>query len=262
MMEVFIESVGIIAPGLEGWPQAQAIFSGKTPYVWRDLPTIAPAILPATERRRCIASARLALSSASEALATESADATRPVACVFASSDGDGQIIHQIADGLAQDEPEVSPIRFSNSVHNAASGYWSIAAGLRQASTTICAYDDSFSAALLEAAVQTVDEQQDVLMTAFDMRFPEPFASLRPTALDCSISLLLTHQRSAKTIASLQLALVAPCAATALPTDMPASFLSNPAAHGLPLLVALAEPAAQTIHLDYLNRSLAVTVHA
>jgi hypothetical protein len=260
MIEVFIESVGVITPGMVGWVEAQPILSGSTPYVWRELPTIAPAILPATERRRCIASARLALSSACEALATHTTETTRPVACVFASSDGDGQIIHQIADSLAQEEPDVSPIRFANSVHNAASGYWSIAAGLTQASTTICAFDDTFSAALLEAAVQTIDEQQDVLMTAYDMRFPEPFAALRPTALDCAISLLLTNQRTDKTMAKLQITLVEHCAATALPADLPSSFLSNPAAHGLPLLAALATPATQTIHLDYLNRSLMVTI--
>lgn len=260
MIELFVESIGVLAPGMIGWAEAQPILNGKTPYAWRDLPTIAPAILPATERRRCIASARLALTTASEAFGTNTEETPRQIACVFASSDGDGQIIHQIADGLAQDEPDVSPIRFANSVHNAAAGYWSIAAGLRQASTTICAFDDTFAAALLETAVQIADENRDVLLTAFDMRFPEPFSTLRPTALDCSISLLLTRQRSERSLAQLHISLVERRDATPLPAGLPSAFLANPAARGIPLLVALAVPAPQTVFLDYLDRTLMIAV--
>lgn len=260
MIEVFVERIGIIAPGLMGWAEAQPILSGNAPYVWHDLPVTTPAILPAAEKRRCIASARLALSVACEVFGTNVDDTPRAIACVFASSDGDGQVVHQIAEGLAQAEPDVSPIRFANSVHNAVAGYWSIAARLTQASTSICAYDDTFPAALLEASVQTVDEKLDVLMTAYDMRFPEPLAELRPTALDCGIALLLTKQRSDQSIAQLQIDLIDRRDATPLPAGLPASFLTNPAAHGIPLLAALGVPMAQTVFLNYLDRTLTITV--
>jgi hypothetical protein len=260
MMEVFVDSVGLIAPGLVGWPAARPILRGDAPYVWQDLPVVAPVILPATERRRCIASARLALTTAYEAFSAVSSPEPRPLACVFASSDGDGQVIRQIADGLAQDEPDVSPTRFSNSVHNAAAGYWSIAAGLKQASTTICAFDETFAAALLDASTQALDEQTDVLMTAFDICFPEPFSQLRPTAVDCAVSLILTAQRSTQSIARLHIALTDRCPASPMPADLPQSFYSNPAARALPLLAALAIPSGQTICLDYLDQTLTVTL--
>ena len=42
----------------------------------------------------------------------------------------------------------VSPTRFTNSVHNAAAGYWHIATASRAPSTSLCGYDASFGAGL------------------------------------------------------------------------------------------------------------------
>jgi hypothetical protein len=264
-MEVFVDSIGLIAPGLAGWPQARRILSGNTPYVKQEIPILAPAILPPAERRRCIASARLALTAAVEALPAGGVERARPLACVFASSDGDGQTIRQITDSLAQEIPDVSPTRFANSVHNAAAGYWSIAQGLKQASTCLCAFDDSFAAGLLEAGVQVADEEVDALLTAFDMRFPSPFFELRPTAIDCAVALLLTAQPSANSIARLQISVIERHPANAMPAGLPEDFTRNPAARALPLLAALATLKAterQTVYLDYLDQSLALRVTA
>jgi hypothetical protein len=261
-MEVFVESVGIVAPGLLGWPVTRRILNGDAPYIWQELPVLEPAILPPIERRRSIVSARLGLTAAYEALSAVHGGQQRPLASVFASSDGDGRTIHQIAESLAEDFPEVSPTRFSNSVHNAVVGYWSIAARLTQPSTSICACDETFAAALLEAAGQAVDEQLDVLMTAFDMRFPPPFSELRATAIDCAVTLLLTPRRSGRSIARLRISLAEKHLASPMPPALPKSFTTNPAARALPLLAALAAPNAQAVYLDYLDQSLAVTVAA
>jgi hypothetical protein len=261
MMNLYIDGIGCVAPGLIGWPQASAVFKGSQPYTWQELPALAPAILPPTERRRCIASARLALCAASEARDAAGPATSRAPACVFASSDGDGQILQQITDSLAQEIPEVSPTRFSNSVHNAAAGYWSIAAGLKQASTCLCAFDHSFAAGMLEAAAQAVDEETDVLLTAFDIRFPAPFSELRPTAIDCAVALWLAPRKSERSLARLQIALTGKQPASAMPAGLPDVFSSNPAARALPLLAALARPeSGKTISLDYLDQSLALTV--
>ena len=54
-------------------------------------------------------------------------------------------------------ERELSPTRFHNSVHNAPAGYWSIATQSREPSTSLCRDDESFQAALLEAAAASRD---------------------------------------------------------------------------------------------------------
>ncbi len=82
---------------------------------------------------------------------------------VFASSDGDGDIVHRLCTALATPAAAVSPTDFHNSVHNAATGYWSIGAHSQAPSTAICAYDGSFSAGLLEAACQIAVEARPVL---------------------------------------------------------------------------------------------------
>ena len=66
------------------------------------------------------------------------------------SSDGDGEIVHRLCTALASPAAEVSPTDFHNSVHNAATGYWSIGAHSSAPSTALCAYDGSFAAGLLE----------------------------------------------------------------------------------------------------------------
>lgn len=261
MIRVFIESVGIVAPGLIGWTEACQILNGQQSYEDRGLAAVVPTILPPTERRRSIVSARLALTAAYEAMNAVNPvhqSQSRALASVFASSDGDGQIIYQITDGLAQEVPEISPTRFSNSVHNAAAGYWSIATGLTQASTCLCAFNDTFSAGLLEAIAQVADEGTDVLMTAFDMRFPSPFSDLRNNAIDCAVTLCLSAQRSPHSMASLELEVTRKCAPSKMPACLPQNFSNNPAARGLPLLAALAQSTEQTVYLDYLDQSLAI----
>jgi beta-ketoacyl synthase-like protein len=262
MITLYIESIGLMAPGLIGWAQAKATLRGEANFVWQDVPAVAPTILPAAERRRCIATARLALNTAHEAMQASRNLPDRQLACVFSSSDGDSQVITQIMEGLTQEIPEVSPTRFANSVHNATAGYWSIATGMKLGSTCLSAFNESFAAGLLEAAAQVADEGIDGLYTASDVRFQEPFYTLRPIELDCASTLLMTRERSDHSVANIRISLVERSAASAQPEWLPPSFASNPAARALPLLVALAAPAGQTIHLDYLGQTLAVEVSA
>ena len=81
---------------------------------------------------------------------------------------------------LATDGREVSPTRFHNSVHNAPSGYWAVATGSREPSTSLCAYDASFAAGLLEAAAQATVDDRPVTLVAYDLPYPEPLQRARP----------------------------------------------------------------------------------
>ena len=91
------------------------------------------------------------------------------MAMVFAASGGDGETVHEILSVLATAQREVSPTRFHNSVHNAPSGYWAVATGSRAPSTSLCAFDDSFAAGMLEAAVQATVQDCPITLIAYDV---------------------------------------------------------------------------------------------
>src|SRR5262249_40574264 len=147
----FVEGIGILGPGLSGWQASRAALAGEAPYAPGAVELPAPTVLPAAERRRAVATVKLALAVGSGAPAGSDRAASEG-ATVFTSSGGDGRTIHDILTVLATTQREVSPTRFHNSVHNAPSGYWTIATRGREPSTCLCAHDASFTAGLIEAA--------------------------------------------------------------------------------------------------------------
>jgi hypothetical protein len=185
--------VGLIAPGLPSWSAALPVLRGEAPYV----PTAAvippPQRLPDAERRRAGAAVKLALSVADAACHDARRDAAT-LATVFASSSGDGANCHALCETLAHPPgPDrwVSPTRFTNSVHNAAAGYWHIAVGSHAASTSVCAYDDSFGAGLLAALSQLLTTAEPVLLVASETPHPEPLYATRPLAGAMGVGLVL-----------------------------------------------------------------------
>lgn len=137
----------------------------------------APLCLSANERRRAPASVRLALRAAELACARAGVDPARTPS-VFASEHGDLAIVDAMCRTLAGDPALLSPLRFHHSVHNAASGYWSIATGCRAPGTALAAGAHSFAAALLEAASQALADGQPVLMVHVDTAPVGPLCSV------------------------------------------------------------------------------------
>lgn len=259
MIAVFVESVGVLAPGLAGWAETREVLAGRAPYAPAAMPQPLPGILPPTERRRSSETARLAVAVAEEAMRGGGLSA-EDVATVFASSDGDGQITHEICQALASPERDVSPTRFHNSVYNAPAGYWTIATGSRWGSTSLCAYDVSFAAGLLEAASQVAVEGQPVVFMAYDLPMPPPLQALRPVAGGFAAALLLTPGPTSRSLMRWTIALEDGSAAAGQsgPGEQPdvvfQTFCDNPAARGLPLLRALALPeAGHVVRLEYLD---------
>ena len=259
-MQVCIQSVGLVGPGLDGWACARSIFAGQDPYRLKPTPQLIPDILASTERRRSSDVARLAIAAAQEALRS-SGLAGDQVATVFASSDGDGRITDQICAALARFEREISPTSFHNSVHNAPAGYWSIATGSQLASTNVCAYDLSFAAGLLEAAAQTIVEHQPVMLIASDLPFPVPLHVFRPVEHSFAAAILMTPSAAKTSLMRWDIGFEPSRPATSYPEELPRSLYSNPAARCLPLLATLARGKTETVSLDYLDddRSLVIS---
>ena len=134
---VYVNGVSVIGPGLTDTLVTQAVLRGERQWQYEELHALKPAMLPANERRRTTTLIKLALQAMQDLL--REYDNLNTVASVFASSDGDLGIVDKLCRALASDDKIVSPTVFHNSVHNAPAGYWSIAASLRGASTSLSA---------------------------------------------------------------------------------------------------------------------------
>ena len=250
-MRVFVEGIGLVGPGLDGWAAARTALAGTAPYEASPIRLPPIGLLPPAERRRAGTTVRLAIAAGIEALAQAGQDPA-DMAMVFAASGGDGETIHETLAVLATSQREVSPTRFHNSVHNAPSGYWAVATGSHAPSTSLSAFDGSFSAGLLEATAQAMVEDRPVTLIAYDVPYPEPLNAVRPIGSMFAIALVLTPHRTGQAIAALTVAMadaVLPVTFMADPR-LEALRLGNPAARGLPLLAAIARAEPSMIHLD------------
>jgi hypothetical protein len=248
----YVSGIGMLGPGIDGWRDGVEILTGRKGYV--SAPTVlpTPAMLPAAERRRTGRVVKLALAVALEA--TQQAGASpKQLASVFSSSGADGHICHEICQALALPAREVSPTRFSNSVHNAAAGYWSIATGSMSESNVICAFDASFCAGLLEAMAQSSVEQRDMLLVAYDTEYPPPLHAKRPIPDGFGIAMVLTPAATEKSLAKLELELTDIAFETLAEPALEALRGSIPAARALPMMRLLAARQAGRAIIEYLR---------
>lgn len=260
-MNLYVEAVGLAAPGLNGWRAAVPVLAGAQPYVAQELPPYAPALLPPNERRRATHVVRLAFRASEDALSGTTL-AGADLATVFASSDGDTDVMHRINHALAQPARTVSPTDFHNSVHNAAPGYWSIAVGSKLPSTSLAAHDATFAAGLTEGAALTLGDELDTLLTVCDMRMPVPLFEKRPIPEPFGVALVLTARRSERSLAALQLAETREPETTMSDGGLETLRLANPSARALPLLRLLARREGGVVHLPGSGATLSVTVSA
>jgi hypothetical protein len=244
--------VGLLGPGLPGWAAAAEVLSGRAPYEART--TVIPPLecLPPAERRRTGKVVRLALGVGLEAVRNAGADAAT-LRAVFSSSGGDGENCHEICQVLAGAERQISPTRFHNSVHNAASGYWGIATGATAGSNALCAHDASFAAGLLEALVQIRIDETAVLLIAYDADYPEPIRARRPIPDAFGVALLLTPIPTTGSPARISAELSTAPAVLLPDTRLEALRAQVPAARSLPLLQMLARGEPGTVVIDYLE---------
>ncbi|WP_461559221.1 beta-ketoacyl synthase chain length factor [Thiobacillus sp.] len=250
-LSAWIEGIGLIAPGLPDWPTGLAVLRGEQPFTAAPSVLPAPALLPPAERRRASRVVKLSLGVGLEAVAQADADAAT-LATVFTASGADGHNCHALCEQLAGDDRQISPTRFHNSVHNAAAGYWGIATGSMAPCQVLCAFDASFGAGLLDALAQVVLTRQPVLLIAYDSEYPEPLHAKRDTP-DCGgVALLLSAERSARSLAAVRVSPTGDEAKTVADVGLEALRTGIPAMRALPLLSRLANGERGRVCLDYL----------
>ncbi|ATG20836.1 3-oxoacyl-ACP synthase [Ralstonia pickettii] len=250
-LSAFIESVGVLGPGLPDWPHTAQVLAGRTAYTHAPTELPPPAGLPAIERRRTGPVVKLALAVGHEAVAGCRRDAAS-LATVFSSSGGDGQNCHAICETLAGDDRKLSPTRFHNSVHNAPAGYWSIATQARAPSNVLCAHDGSFAAGLLDSVCQVAADGTPTLLVAYDGTYPEPLHAVRPVPDAFAVALVLAREAGPRSLARIDVALSETPPTTLADAALETLRQGNPAARALPLLQALATQHATNLVLDYL----------
>jgi hypothetical protein len=253
-LAAYLGGIGVLGPGIDDWPHASALLCGL--HVYEPAPTALPmpTLLPAVERRRTGRVVRLALAVAHEAV-TRAGVEPAELASVFSSSGADGHNCHEICQALALPGRELSPTRFSNSVHNAPAGYWSIATGAKHASNVLCGFDASFCAGLLEALAHVVVEEQPVLLVAYDTDYPEPLYTKRPVPDAFGTAFVLTPHRERGSLAHIEASLAQRPADVLIDPRLEALRASTPAARCLPLLQRLAMRHPGLTVLDYLDVS-------
>jgi len=241
MINIYVDAVGLAGPGLPNWQESQPTLRGEKALQETPLQSYKPRRLPANEARRTTQLVRLAFCVCEDMAARTTIDLSQ-CSSVFASSGGDYSIIDRICRALKEPDRPVSPTQFHNSVHNAAAGYWSIATGCHQASTSVSAYDDTFAAGLLEAAAHCQHEQLPVIFAVYDVCPPAILQQQRTILEPFGAAFLLTPTHSEASLAKLTLAPSNAETPSTAPTNPQLQTLidANPAARSLPLLERLA----------------------
>jgi len=256
---IYLDAIGLLAPGLNGWEQSQQVLRGEHPYDATAQPVPQITLLPPNERRRAPAAVRIAFGAAEEAVRSASV-LGGDLATVFASSDADMSILHRICSSLATPGRVISPTDFHNSVHNAAAGYWSIGASCRLTSSTVAAYDFSFAMGLIEAANLVLHDGMNVLLVTYDVPPPAPLFEHRPIAEPMALAMVLTPAPTANTLASLQFN-GSDGEISAVDPRFDALWRSVPPARALPLLTLIAKHQTAAVTLECpAGRSVSILV--
>ncbi len=248
-MQVSLAGAAVRAPGLGAWEQARPILAGDVaadPAASLDLPP--PVLLSPNERRRSGLPVRLALAVCEEA-SRMAGHEPGALAGIFGSSNGDGAVVHDLLETLAGPDPQLSPTRFHNSVHNAVAGYWSIATGSSAPVTVLGCHDATFAAALLKAASECVADGMPVLLCLYDAPMKLPLGALRTTTIGLSAAFVLAPAGLPGVLGSLGIGFVAGASVSEpepIAPGLQALWRQNPVGRALVLLEAVARrrPAA------------------
>ena len=262
--------VGVLGPGIADWAQLQAVLRGEQS--WTQAPTALPApeLLPPAERRRASRVVKAALAAGTQAIAQAGLVAS-DLPVVFASSGGDGHNCHALCELLASEDRQISPTRFHNSVHNAASGYWSIAAKAMAPAQVIAAFDASFALGLFETLSQVQYGNAPALLLACDSEYPEPLHGKRSIADVSALALVLAPVAAHPDAQMLSLfptnawhAYAPSCLPPHLPPELADLTAQLPPWRGMSLLQALTDVGVQTevrLHVEP-GQTLSVHVQA
>ena len=202
MTTVYLDGIGIEAPGLRTWNQAAPILREESLFHFEKNTLPVAHMIPENERRRAGDTIHLAVHVANEAVNNAKVN-PQSLVNVFSSFRGALKIVHHICQALTLPDHPISPTQFHNSVYNSPASYWSIATGTKGPSTSIACGEFSFPAALLSAAACASTKKQGVLLVMYDVESPKPFDKQFAIEFNCGIALVLMPVQSGNSLAEL-----------------------------------------------------------
>ena len=239
-MRVYLDGVSFWAPGIESWAALNRALAGDGDALSDDAEMMPNSLSPRAARR-VSPQIRLAVAMAERIALTMSHEA----AWVFASSVGEGETLQVMLEALRRPDMMIQPIRFQNSVHNAASGQWSIAAGITQPMTSIAAHDETVGAGFLKAGMQVMIESRPVGLVIYDVPMPEPMNNKRPLGMPLGAAFALSPDPGPATMAVVDISLsTAPATAPRNEVSLALAATGNPVADVLPLVERIVDETA------------------
>ena len=249
MQQAFhVSAIGAAGAGIAGWPDLNRVLNEPAGYA----PVMTEAttsLLSAAEKRRASVLTRLVLAAAEQACPVPPPG----LGAVFVSNTGDGATTHAICASLAVPQAEVSPTRFTNSVHNAAAAYWSIALRNTATTTSMSGGENGFSAGLIEAWLMMRQSNAPIMLVAYDAPFPFPFFDRVPVRHALALALILSPCGQGQGQGPGWRLALGDEPADALPTMLSRHFDHHVCAPGLVWLAAHGRHAPRRAVLPYLD---------
>jgi len=258
MTELNIAGLGVWSEKFSNWSE---FTTGLKTGNWQSESRLQPELISPRERRRAPQLVKIAVEVMSQACEIASMDPSC-VATVFSSAMGDMQITDYLCSILGTTPRAVSPTKFHNSVHNAPTGYWSIATESYGPANAISAYSYTASMAFLEAAIQVSEEKIPVLLVTQEMPAPNALKETCPSEQPFSAALLLTPTGyCSSAIASIRFVVSRETVDWPdLPKDLESSLAGNFGAKLLPLLADIATAAQSVSHQFPLSKGLCLSL--
>lgn len=247
MRPLFVTGLGLWAPG---YPSLAAFLRGERDERATDPPC---GWVPARLLRGSSRLTRMLGEAAEQATRAAGRDPTK-VATVYTSSYGEIETMVLLLDAIFRGDGQLSPMRFKNSVHNAASGLGSIGQSNTSFSTALAGGARSVEAGVIEAVALAHERGGDVVVSAADDAIPEPLGALdRREAL--AVGLVISAEPGPAPLCRVE-RLVALDEVVARPSTVfgrawTESLRLNPISHALPLLEAIAERRPGIVPLAY-----------
>jgi hypothetical protein len=258
MTDLDIAGLGLWSENFANWKEFS---EGLETGCWKSNSGLQPRLISPTERRRAPQMVKIAVEVMSQACEIASVDPSQ-VATVFSSAMGDMEITDYLCNILGKTPGAVSPTRFHNSVHNAPSGYWSMATGSHGPASAISAYSYTASMAFVEAAIQVSEENMPVLLVTQELAAPDALKEICPSEQPFSAAFLLVPTGYCSPVfASVRFAVSRETVEwPSLPNDLHQGLGGNFAANLLPLLIDIATTPHSARHQFPLSKSMCLTL--
>ena len=206
-------------------------------------------LIPVDMRRRTSLATRMAITVAKNSCIKASVQ-TSNLPSVFASLGGEIQITDNLLRSL-NDDTELSPTQFLNSVHNTTAGYWGILNQCQAPTTALSAADDTFAMGLMEVCVQLQSYGGDCLLVCYDEIWPQYLAPPKGRiAFACS---LVLSSKADGALASFTMPQIDCSTSVSFSEEHKVLAESAPAAAAIPLLLALQNKNSACLPLNIIS---------